>query len=51
MKKIICLVFMFAIFSCSGKDSEDPLIMPPKFAEVPDLKNPEKIKVKKSDED
>lgn len=40
MKKILSLIFIFAVFSCSSKP-EDSLILPPHFAQMPDLKNPE----------
>ena len=41
MKKIICLILVFLAFSCSRKDKDDPLILPPNFAEVPDPNKPE----------
>ena len=41
MKKILSLILLFAVFSCSSK-KDDPLIIPPNFAEMPDLNNPEK---------
>ncbi len=40
MKKILSLIFILAVFSCSSKP-EDPLILPPHFAQMPDLNNPE----------
>ncbi len=43
MKKIILLALTFIAFSCSSKKAEDPLILPPNFAEMPDVKNPESI--------
>jgi len=51
MKKIL-LIIIFAItgFSCNKKP-EDPLLLPPNFAEEPDLKNPENIKKTTNQED
>jgi len=49
MKKILILAVFFALFSCSSK-TEDPLIVPPNFADMPDLKNPEKPIEKSSEE-
>lgn len=43
MKKFYCLILVFLAISCSSKSEEDPLILPPNFAEMPDLKNPEKV--------
>jgi hypothetical protein len=41
MKKLTLLALIFLAFSCSSKKPEDPLILPPNFAEMPDVKNPE----------
>ena len=49
MKKLITLIAFFILFSCSNKQ-DDPLIIPPNFAEMPDLNNPEKP-VEKSNEE
>ena len=40
MKKILCLILILLAFSCSKKD-DDPLILPPNFAEMPDPNKPE----------
>lgn len=52
MKKISILAFflIFCITSCVSKKNEDPLILPPNFAEMPDLKNPEKPTAAQKDE-
>ncbi len=42
MKKFYYLILVFLAISCAAKKSEDPLILPPNFAEMPDLNNPEK---------
>lgn len=41
MKKILSIILLLTIFSCSSK-KDDPLVIPPNFAEMPDLNNPEK---------
>jgi hypothetical protein len=41
MKKIFCLIAILLISSCINNAKDDPLIVPPNFAEVPDVKNPE----------
>ena len=41
MKQIFILALFLLAFSCSSK-KDDPLIIPPNFAEVPDVNNPEK---------
>lgn len=51
MKKFLYLAFLLIAFACSSKKDEDPLILPPNFAEMPDLENPEKPSVEKKDED
>jgi len=40
--KIIILLIALGLFSCSSKEDES-IIIPQNFAEVPDLKNPEKV--------
>ncbi len=42
MKKIFALILTFFLCSCLSNKVDDPLIVPPNFAEMPDLKNPEK---------
>ena len=41
MKKFFYLALTLLVFSCAAKQAEDPLILPPNFAEMPDLNNPE----------
>ncbi len=41
MKKFLCITLVFLVFSCASKQEEDPLILPPNFAEMPDLTKPE----------
>lgn len=41
MKKFFYLALVFLAVSCSSKKSEDTLILPPNFAEMPDLTKPE----------
>lgn len=49
MKKIFLTIPFFGVLallllsSCSNKAPDDPLIVPPNFAEIPDPKNPEQI--------
>jgi len=51
MKKIFLIFILSQIFiSCSSK-KDDPLIIPPNFAEVPDPKNPEKRAKSEIDEE
>jgi hypothetical protein len=50
-KLIIFSALSFLIFGCSGNNNDAPLIIPPNFSEVPDLKNPEKPASKSSDQD
>jgi hypothetical protein len=42
MKKFFYLALVILAVSCASKKSEDPLILPPNFAEMPDLTKPEK---------
>ncbi len=41
MKKLT-LILAFLVASCAGHLKDDPLIVPPNFADVPDVNNPEK---------
>lgn len=41
MKKFFYLTLAFLAFSCSSNKAEDPLILPPNYAETPDLTKPE----------
>lgn len=41
MKKLILLITISLLCSCANK-KDDPLIVPPNFAEMPDLNNIEK---------
>lgn len=49
MKKFLILAAVFCLFSCASK-KDDPLIIPPNFAEMPDPKNPEKPSTQQSEE-
>ena len=40
--KISVMVFLFSAFACSKKTNDDPLILPPNFAEKPDPNQQEK---------
>ncbi len=51
MKKIILFIGVFLLFSCANNKQDDPLIIPPNFAEMPDPNNPEKVKEEQSDAD
>lgn len=50
MKKFYYLILVFLAISCSSKTKEDPLILPPNFAEMPDLKNVAQPSQKQSEE-
>lgn len=50
MKKILSIIFIFTLFSCSSK-KEDPLIIPPNFSEIPDPNNPEKLPIEPTNEE
>jgi len=50
MKKILSLILLFTLFSCSSK-KDDPLIIPPNFAEMPDLNNPEKAPIEPTNQE
>ena len=41
MKKFCYLILVFLAISCSSKTKENPLILPPNFAEMPDLTKPQ----------
>jgi hypothetical protein len=41
MKKFCYLILVFLAISCSSKTKENPLILPPNFAEIPDLTKPQ----------
>jgi hypothetical protein len=52
VKKLLKISFLFLaffVFSCSST-KDDPLIIPPNFAEMPDLNNPEKPSVENKEE-
>ena len=51
MKKAILLLAVFLLTSCVNNTPDDPLIVPPHFAEVPDPANPEKLNEKRKDAD
>ncbi len=44
MKNLLFITLFLLAFSCSSKDKDDPLILPPNFSEMPDLNNPEQPK-------
>jgi len=50
MKKIFALALILLLCSCLAKKVDDPLIVPPNFAEMPDVNNPEKPTVEEKDE-
>jgi hypothetical protein len=37
MKKFLILLTLIAVLSCSKDKPEDPLILPPRFEEMPDI--------------
>ena len=42
MKKFLSVIILiFLTISCSSKKGDDPLIIPPNFAEMPDKNKPE----------
>jgi len=49
MKKLFILLAIATLFSCTKK-TDDPLIIPPGFAEMPDVNNPEKPPKEQSEE-
>ncbi|MBL6665206.1 MAG: hypothetical protein ISQ34_05115 [Rickettsiales bacterium] len=44
--RFVVLIIIVSLFSCSSKKDES-IIIPPSFAEIPDIENPEKISDKK----
>ncbi len=50
MKKIFLLTFVLLLSSCLSKKVDDPLIVPPNFADMPDVNNPEKPSEEQRDE-
>lgn len=48
-KKTLIFLLILGSFSCA-KPKDDPLILPPNFAEMPDPKNPEKPTVAQTEE-
>lgn len=50
MKIFFALILTFLLCSCLSKKVDDPLIVPPNFAEMPDLKNPAKENVEQKDQ-
>ena len=50
MNKIYYLLLILFLSYCSSKAKDDPLIVPPNFAEMPDLKNIEEITPEQRDE-
>lgn len=50
MKKFFALALILLLCSCFAKKVDDPLIVPPNFAEMPDVNNPEKPTVEEKDE-
>ena len=51
MKKLILIFAIFAIASCSSNRPDDPLIVPPNFAEMPDANEHEKPSEKQKEAD
>ncbi len=51
MKFFLRLLLIFLAFSCSNSEKDDPLILPPNFAEVPDLEKPETKSTETNQED
>ncbi len=49
VKKILIFFLIFGAFACA-KPKDDPLIIPPNFAEMPDLNNPEKPPAEQTEE-
>jgi hypothetical protein len=41
MKKFFCLIAILLVSSCINNAPDDPLIVPPNFAEAPDVNHPE----------
>lgn len=51
MKKIFFILALLISSCTTSKGPEDPLILPPNYAEIPDPKNPEKIEDKNDPQD
>jgi hypothetical protein len=45
-KLLFHIFILLFTFSCKNSKKDDPLIVPPNFCEMPDLKNPENINKK-----
>jgi len=50
MKKFFFLLIIFLAFSCASKKETDPLIVPPNFAEMPDVTKPERPNAQQKEE-
>ena len=50
MKKIFIITLVLLLSSCLSKKADDPLIVPPNFADMPDVNNPEKPTEEQKDE-
>ncbi len=50
-KLLLLIIASFLVTACANNKSEDPLIVPPNFNDVPDPNNPEKSDPKSSDQD
>jgi hypothetical protein len=50
MKRIILFLAFFLAFSCKAKPDKNPLVIPPNFAELPDLNNIEEPSKKETEE-
>ncbi len=50
MKKFIALTLVLFVFSCAKNKEENPILLPPNFAEMPDVNNPEKPTPAEKDE-
>jgi len=42
MKKFFYLILLCLTFSCAPAIDKNPLVIPPNFNDMPDIKNPEK---------
>lgn len=58
MKKLLLIIFLFILLaihflasSCTQKMPDEPLIIPPNFADMPDPTNPEKPSEQHKDAD
>lgn len=50
IKFLLALTMFVSLFACSSKKKDDPLIIPPNFAEKPDPNNPEEISSEQKEE-